>query len=68
MSELFSTEQYEDFRAVLLKVSTQLNYSIEQHNNLVDFLGNVDLDTGLYIIEILMDFFTAGVEYSEKVD
>ena len=68
MSELFSTEQYEDFRAVLLKVSTQLNYSIEQHNNLVDFLGNVDLDTGLYIIEILMDFFAAGVEYSEKAN
>lgn len=62
-SDLFDTEEYQDFKEVLARVSSVNKYTEEEHNNIINFLSkSLDTDTALYVIELLSEFFIGGYE------
>lgn len=66
MEDLFTTEEYQDFKEILMRTSSINQYTPDQHNMLIDFLADLDIDAAKYVIEMLGDFFLAGFEYANK--
>lgn len=64
--DLFSTEEYQDFKNILMRASEINEYTPDQHNMLIDFLASLDIDTAKYVIEMLGDFFLAGFDYANR--
>lgn len=60
---LFDTEQYQSFKSLFMCASAIRHYTPDQHNNLIDFLSSLDINTATYIMKVLEDFFWAGYDY-----
>ena len=61
---IYDSDNWKDFISVLQAVALNLQWSGEEYNNVIDFLASLDEDTAEYIIDLLCDFFNAGMEYN----
>lgn len=60
---IYDNDNYKDFIPVLKKVALNLQWR-EEYNDVINFLSSLDEDTANYIIDLLCDFFNAGMEYN----
>lgn len=59
--KIFEHEDYRGFVYNLQNVQRKFGYSTEWYNNVIDWIAAKPYDEAAYIIELLNDFYIAGV-------